>query len=609
MSTMVDERASATTTAPMPTSRTGRIVQWLVLYVPIAAFGGAVWAHRTIVDDGFIYLRVVRQIRAGHGPVFNVGQRVEAFTGPLWVALLTVADLVTPIRLEWLAVGLGAGLTILGLCLAIAGARRLVGSEASNVFWIPFGVLVFMALWPVWNFATSGLETGLAFAWLGASLYVLARWSADRGRMPVRGGVLLGLGWLVRPELALFSSAFLVIILVFQWGRDHWRDRCLFVLATIALPVAYQLFRMAYYGNVVANTAIAKDATSTNWTRGWAYLRDTADPYWLWVPAVVLLAGGYLPLLVVCAQRGRRRAIAVAVAFLCVGLLAGLYVVAVGGDYIHARLLLPACFALAAPVAVVPAERRNLAALLLAPWAVLAVLTLRPTQTSGPNPGGFGLAVLPGKVTTDDNGWGPGGPQRRWFTGPGFYYQAGAFATGIIRVDIPVRSDITLPAGALSGVGLSSYALGTDFEVIDVLGLADPVTARFISTPSRGFFPRLAGHEKPLPAPWLVARVAPDETYAGPNVFPPLHEPLIPPTSGAEFREQVAWARAALHCPALKRVTNAADAPLSAGRLFHNVLDSVRNSRVRIPADPEQAYHRYCGAGTPDAVREAAAGG
>jgi hypothetical protein len=85
--------------------RARALLQPLVLALPVATLLGAGWVHRSITDDGFIYLRVVQQIGAGNGPVFNVGERVEAFTGVLWVALLALLDLLTPIRLEWLAVG------------------------------------------------------------------------------------------------------------------------------------------------------------------------------------------------------------------------------------------------------------------------------------------------------------------------------------------------------------------------------------------------------------------------------------------------------------------------------------------------------------------------
>ena len=102
-----------------------RIVQVAVLAAPLVMLTVAGWAHRWIFDDGFIYLRVVRQIRVGHGPVFNTGQRVEAFTSPLWVGVLALADLVTPIRLEWLAVLLGVAGSVAGAACATFGAMRL----------------------------------------------------------------------------------------------------------------------------------------------------------------------------------------------------------------------------------------------------------------------------------------------------------------------------------------------------------------------------------------------------------------------------------------------------------------------------------------------------
>src|SRR5207244_12293235 len=100
-----------------------RPAQWILLSAPVVAFVGAGWAHRWITDDGFIYLRVVQQIRAGNGPVFNDGQRVEAFTGPVWLAVPTIADAVMPIRLEWIAGVPGPRPSASGLAEPIAAAR------------------------------------------------------------------------------------------------------------------------------------------------------------------------------------------------------------------------------------------------------------------------------------------------------------------------------------------------------------------------------------------------------------------------------------------------------------------------------------------------------
>ena len=99
--------------------QTARVFEAVVLALPLAIAAATGWAHRRVVEDGFIYFRTVNQITAGHGPVFNVGERVESFTSPLWVAVLSVADVLAPVRLEWLAVAIGLLGSVAGLGLAM----------------------------------------------------------------------------------------------------------------------------------------------------------------------------------------------------------------------------------------------------------------------------------------------------------------------------------------------------------------------------------------------------------------------------------------------------------------------------------------------------------
>jgi arabinofuranosyltransferase len=589
-------------TPPPRTFSARNTVQGAVFALPPLVLLGAGWAHRATTEDAFIYLRVVRQIRDGHGPVFNIGQRVEAFTGPLWVAILAVADLVTPIRLEQLADGLGLALAVAGVVFAMLGARRLWSDATGDALFVPLGALVFVVLLPVWIYTSDGLETGLVFGWLGASVWILSGWARrPDDRLSTTRAVVLGLGWLIRPEMVLFSALFFVLVLAVDRDRTTRRDQVRVALAMLALPVAYQIFRMGYYGSLVANTAVAKSAGSTNWSRGARYVRDFTDPYWLWVPALALIFGGYLPLAMVA--RSRSRALWVAGVFVIGAAVLVVYVIAVGGDYLHARLLLPSLFALCAPVAAVPATRRHLAGLLVVPWAIAALFALRPDQYKGnflahgfeiTMPNGYGF------VTVDQDGWGANGLFRRWYRGPGYYYEGGTLR--YVRADIPVADDVRLPLGAFYGVGISSYALGSDFSVMDLLGLADSFTAHLELTPSATSVPRFAGHEKPLPAPWIAARLTRPGTRPDPKDFPNFGNPAIPPTTGAAFQEQVAWARAALKCPDLARLMAAADAPMTPRRFAANFVHSFGNTRVQIPNDPERAYRKFCGSGTPAEV-------
>ena len=60
-----------------PYGRAARISLWLSVVVSAALFGWGAWQRRWIADDGLIVLRTVRNLLAGNGPVFNVGERVE----------------------------------------------------------------------------------------------------------------------------------------------------------------------------------------------------------------------------------------------------------------------------------------------------------------------------------------------------------------------------------------------------------------------------------------------------------------------------------------------------------------------------------------------------
>jgi arabinofuranosyltransferase len=573
---------------------------------PIIVLAGAAWAHRNIGDDGFIYLRIVHQVTGGHGPVFNIGQRVEAYTGPLWLAVLSIADLVTPVRLEWLAVVLGIASTLAGLTLAMLGSARLARRDDPDALLVPFGALVVVSLLPMWFYASSGLETGLTFLWLGACLWILAEWSTTDHRLSPIRAVVLGIGWLVRPELMLYSIAFLITVIVVQWRSDTWTSRIRIALVAFALPIAYQVFRMGYFGELVANTAIAKEGTRVRWTRGWRYFRDFVDAYWFAIPVVLLLAGGYVPLGIALRGRDHKRAALVIAAFFVAASANALYIVAVGGDYEHARLLLPPVFAVCAPIAVVPATRRYVVALALGPWAIAAAFVLRPpARTVGT---GFALPRA-GKVTTDDLGWGAKNQSLQLLSRPGVYLQTGgAQGYTFFAANLRAAPTIRLPAAESAAVGVSSYAAGNDLYVFDVLGLADPLTAH-LRTPLLTASLPYPGHEKLLPRPWIAARLFAPGVTVDPKILPSgSYFALIPPVTGTAFAQQIEWARAVQQCPAIRRLNRSVSAPLTVGRFFHNIVDAFTNNSLRIPPDPETAYKQLCGTtASPTAVHAAAA--
>ena len=171
------------------------------------------------------------------------------------------------------------------------------------------------------------------------------------------------------------------------------------------------------------------------------------------------------------------------------------------------------------------------------------------------------------------------------------------------RGDVELAYDVQVPVGAFFGVGVAGYGSGTDFRVLDRMGLADPFTAHLETTDYWKTQPRGPGHEKPLPSPWLAARLTAPGTTPNRDQFPDFGNPLIPVTVGREFQEQVVWARSALKCDEINDLMEAANARMTPRRFARNFLDSLHNTRLRIPPDPEEAYHRFCGPGVPDEVR------
>jgi len=159
-------------------------------------------------------------------------------------------------------------------------------------------------------------------------------------------GALFGLSWLVRPEMALFAASFLgAALFVDRGGR---RRAVAWVGATAVIPVGFEVFRAGYYASLLPNTALAKDASGSAWRQGLTYVRDFASPYLLWIPVLALVA-----ITAFAARRltagGGRDPLVVAAAPVLGGVLAVSYVCRVGGDWMHARLLLPPLFAILLP--------------------------------------------------------------------------------------------------------------------------------------------------------------------------------------------------------------------------------------------------------------------
>ena len=611
--------------------------------LPAAAYAWLGWSRRWVAEDAFIDLRIVRHLLAGHGPVFNVGERVEAYTSPLWVGILALAAASVRLfsgpdgPLEWIAVSLGLLCAVFGLGAAIAaGVQRSRASGPVGPV-LPLGALVVVATAAYWDFATSGLETGLIFAWLGLSSLALAGARPPSGqrsrRRAVLAALLFGLGPLVRPDLAVLSAVFLVLLIVLL----GWSAAQVAALAAPAavLSVAYQMFRMGYFSAVVPNTAIAKEAGVARWDQGWHYLTDFIGPYWLMLPAGALLWYWLVDLSVLL--RGRYwRAAALAALPVAGGVLHAAYVVRVGGDFMHGRMLLPSLFAALLPVmavvlptsSIAPFVARNaarfnqrrwpalFAACVVMPWAVVCALWLRPPYHrlgNGVGPQGIAderwfyvrLSARSWPITLADYdaaAWKQRGDafrrlaeRERALVLESEEETANAAGRGQHAPALrPLAEWVPVQVAADSkNIGLFGHAAGPHVHVVDRLGLADPIASR-LRLDRRG----RPGHEKELPDAWIVARFAPAESSSGggggPSQARQAGAELGIESGPEQIRDEVQAGRAALRCGDLAELLAAIEAPLSLERFGRNVRLAWRLSVLRLPANTIQAQAELC---------------
>ncbi|PSM43411.1 hypothetical protein C6Y14_09780 [Streptomyces dioscori] len=561
-----------------------RMAVWAAPALLIAYAG---FRRRWMSDDAYIYVRTVRQVLAGNGPVFNAGERVESSTGTLWQWLLVAAG-AAGVDPATAAVYGGLLLTAAGFALAGIGALRTYGGVRVAV---PLGSLVLLGLPPVWDFATSGLETGLATCWIaGAWLALTARpaW--------VVTSLVIGLGPLVRPDLGLVT----VVFLGAQWllVRPSWRGVFAGAGAAGALPVAYEVFRAGYYGHLVPLPAVTKEASQSLWGRGLIYLGDFAQPYLLWVPAVfvvvaVLSTGGGFRGPAGSGGSGGMTRLVPALAPVVAGALCWLYVVKVGGDFMHGRMLLPGLLLMLLPVFAVPATRvGTLAAVGVGLWAVVCAGWLR--MPYGGQIGAAGIADERGvyvRHNADPH------PVRHTFAGAPHHlrYARAVAAAGRSGVPAVVLGKDGWVRGSSGGVTASYVVLGFNGSVVPLDGAAlDPIGLAYpLAAHSERAVAGRVGHDKHLPAAWLVAD-------RGVGVPPPAGASAVgvPPVGVSAVgvsAVEVAAARRALRCGGLAELEGAVRGRLTVGRFLRNAAGSWDRTSFRFPNDPVRAERLLCG--------------
>jgi len=549
---------------PGPESPVGHLArqsQRLGVALVLALFASAWAATAWVCDDAFITFRTVDNALQGFGLVWNVGERVQAYTHPLWLLLLLAASaLHADVYLASLA--LSALLTAAALALLVARLAASPGSAA-------LAVAALLASRAFVDYSSSGLENPLVHVLLGSLMLVCSRRASDDRTQWLRVA-LFSLTLVTRLDLLFIAFP----LLASAWWRDGLPRLRWLVLGAAPL-VAWEAFSLVYYGSWIANSALAKLSAGVpageRMIQGVHYF--AASLRWDPLSIVLLVAGPALAF-----ARGDPMRVA------ATGAIAAhlLWVASVGGDFMAGRFLTPALFVSAMLVARAPLPRMGAwsaaTALVVATLAIsyLSPFSLREygadwhaaiDDRGVADERRFHLESTALRAVLADGGWRSAVERERIGATRDQYYRdpwiAALSSVGVLDEgeawpprSVEAAGELT-PVLVKGGVGVLGYRMGPEVVVIDYHGLGDPLLARLPALPRDPvlalLIPRLAGLDwrvghylRPVPAGYVASRATGVDQIGDPDLAE-LYRTIRTVVSGPVFSASRAGAILRLH--------------------------------------------------------------
>ncbi len=296
----------------------------LLLFAIVLAFSALTWlvlSHAWFSDDAYFSFRTVDNFVNGYGLTWNIQERVQGYTHPLWVLLLSAVYFFTrEIYLTTIFVSLALTLLAAWLLVFRIAARPWQGLAALGLLALSTAFM---------DYTTSGLENPLTHLLLAVFLWLFLR-AAGHPRQLFWLCLVAALAAVNRLDTGLLYAP----ALLYAWWRQTQRARALGVAALGFLPLlAWELFSLVYYGFPFPNTYYAKMHNYVPLAQElWAGL----NYFWftvLYDPLtwVVILSAAVVLLLGQPARRGTA-------VLLGMGLYL-LYVLQIGGDFMGGRFL------------------------------------------------------------------------------------------------------------------------------------------------------------------------------------------------------------------------------------------------------------------------------
>lgn len=413
-----------------------------------------------VVDDAYITFRTIDNFLNGYGLRWNVEERVQSYTHPLWMMLMTIVASITG-EMFYSSI-------VLSLIVSLGAVWVSAKMAAREAPWkAPLLILAVLSSKAVVDYMSSGLETPLAY--LIAAVFAAAMFSQRTDEEKLSWAVLCAsLAFLTRPDsIVMYMPAVLYL---------SWTVRRVRPLLVASLPLTLWLaFSLVYYGFPLPNTAYAK-SLGVDFPGGWLLRRGIE--YWInslqWDSA----AHAMLVAATVLSFKDRFARVVVAGCVLYVALV----IVSLGS----ATHMSGRHFAIPLFLAIVVFIHRldNRRAAIVCSWVLAGYFVWNPVS-----PVKFGTpAYVPhaqywnfidGKFFVYKEGgallnWRPGRrlPDHNW------YHLGERMRNSPDRVFVGVAEPIFNGVSFGEATGYAGFAAGPEKFIIDVVALNDPLLAR-----------------------------------------------------------------------------------------------------------------------------------
>ena len=454
------------------------ILLTLLLLLFLVALVRTAWMS----DDAYITMRSVDNFVNGYGLRWNIDERVQAFTHPLWMLLISGLYAITR---EGYFTPLFLSITISLLTLGVLGFK-IADSWRAGVFAV--AALMFSSSFV--TYSTSGLENPLNHFLIVLFVLVLL-WNRPGAFKLFLLSLITSLTILNRQDIVLLiMPAYLLSI----WEeRAVWRAHPLRFLGLIILGflpmIFWESFSLLYYGTIFPNTYYAKLGTGVSHAvlvrHGLNYFLVSMD----FDPIGFLLIAAALTI-----AFWKRTAWHLVLATGVILYL--LYIIWFGGDFMSGRFFTGPI--LLAVIILIRSQLFTSNLRIAAPFVIMTVMSLQSPYSPlfAKQPTGCGVQRF------DTHG--VGDERSCYYEGTGLLNQKPYSPIhpnhGLAEAGIKARSrpEPILIAGA---IGMYGYFAGPEKHIVDINGLADPLLARLPIPPDKPW--RIGHFERLIPGGYL----------------------------------------------------------------------------------------------------------